>query len=187
MLIQEFCRATGLGRDTVRFYVKRGLLTPAVGAGPKGGVPSNRYQVFDAALVERARLIRAAQGLGFTLREIAALAAAYERGGLTPRAKAEVLRAHLAALDARAERLDALRGYLAAKLRWVEAGQRGAPPPVPPAVARDGAPPSELAGLTGAHATDAGTDLAAGAPTARAARRTGVPARVGRHVARGTG
>ncbi len=132
MLIQEFCRATGLGRDTVRFYVKRGLLTPTVGSAPKGGatngVPGNRYQVFDAAQVERARLIRAAQELGFTLAEIAALAAAYERGALSAARKAEVLRAHLAALDARAARLDALRGYLRAKLRWVEAGEQGAPP-----------------------------------------------------------
>jgi DNA-binding transcriptional MerR regulator len=133
MLIQEFCRATGLGRDTVRFYVKRGLLTPAVGSAPKGGVPSNRYQVFDAAHVERARLIRAAQGLGFTLAEIAALAAEYERGALTATQRAEVLRAHLAALDARATHLDALRGYLRAKLRWVETGAHGAPPPFTPA------------------------------------------------------
>ncbi len=145
MLIQEFCRATGLGRDTVRFYVKRGLLTPTVGSAPKGGAasrtPGNRYQVFDAAQVERARLVRAAQGLGFTLAEIAALAAAYERGALSAARKADVLRAHLAALDARAARLDALRGYLGAKLRWVEAGEQGAPPSFTPP-ADGGAPPA---------------------------------------------
>ncbi len=152
MLIQEFCRVTGLGRDTVRFYVKRGLLTPAIGALPGGsqggsgrGVPSNRYQVFDAAQVERARLIREAQALGFTLAEIAALAAAYERGALTAARKAEVLRAHLAALDARAARLDALRKYLGAKLRWVEAGERGAPPSFASRVPAGG---SDAAGTT---------------------------------------
>jgi DNA-binding transcriptional MerR regulator len=141
MLIQEFCRTTGLGRDTVRFYVKRGLLTPAVGSAPRGSqgssaraVPSNRYQVFDAAQVERARLIREAQALGFTLAEIAALAASYERGALTAARKAEVLRAHLAALDARAARLDALRAHLGAKLRWVEGGERGAAPSFAPRV-----------------------------------------------------
>ncbi len=32
MLIQEFCRATGLTRDTVRFYVRQGLLAPTIGA-----------------------------------------------------------------------------------------------------------------------------------------------------------
>jgi DNA-binding transcriptional MerR regulator len=135
MLIQEFCRATGLSRDTVRFYVRRGLLAPAIGAPARAstaadpsGRPSNRYRVFDAAQVERARLIRAAQTLGFTLREIAALAAAYEKGRLTAARKAEVLRAQLAELDARATRLATLRRYLGQKLAWVEAGEVGTPP-----------------------------------------------------------
>jgi MerR family transcriptional regulator, copper efflux regulator len=35
MLISEFARAAGLSRDTVRFYVRRGLLAPL--AGNKGG------------------------------------------------------------------------------------------------------------------------------------------------------
>lgn len=123
MLIREFCRATGLGRDTVRYYVKRGLLTPAVGAGG-----SNRYQRFDDAQVERARLIRTAQGLGFTLRQIAALGEQYERGALAAPERARVLREHLAELDARAEGLRGMREYLAAKLTWVEGGETGPPP-----------------------------------------------------------
>jgi DNA-binding transcriptional MerR regulator len=180
MLIQEFCRATGLGRDTVRFYVKRGLLTPAVGAvrggspgGPVPGVPSNRYQVFDAAQVERARLIREAQALGFTLAEIAALAAAYERGALTAARRAEVLRAHLAALDARAARLDVLRDYLGAKLRWVEAGERGAAPsfaPRPPAGSG-----SEAAGEPAGAAQDAPKRRVRSARAAAPSRRGSAP------------
>ena len=55
MLIKGFCEATGLSRDTVRFYVRRGLLSPAIGSGA-----GNRYQVFDAAQVERAKVIKAA-------------------------------------------------------------------------------------------------------------------------------
>lgn len=153
MLIQEFCEATGLSRDTVRFYVKRGLLTPTIGARSvdatpttrstsvpgRSQPPTNRYQVFDAAQVERARLIRAAQGLGFTLAEIADLASAYDAGGLTRAKKVAVLRAHLAALDERAMRLRAVRRYLNEKLQWVEAGERGAPPATP-ARLRDAAP-----------------------------------------------
>ena len=38
MLISEFARATGLSTDTVRFYVRRGLLKPL--AGSKGGSKS---------------------------------------------------------------------------------------------------------------------------------------------------
>ena len=128
MLIQQFCEATGLSRDTVRFYVKRGLLRPAIADG-------NRYQIFDTAQVDRARLIRAAQGLGFTLTEIADLATAYEAGALTRAKKQAILRAHLAALDERAARLREVRRYLAAKLRWVEAGERGVPPSAPRQVA----------------------------------------------------
>ena len=66
MLISEFARATELSRDTVRFYVRRGLLKPL--AGNKGG--SNPYQVFTHEHVQTARAIRMAQSLGFSLREI---------------------------------------------------------------------------------------------------------------------
>jgi MerR family copper efflux transcriptional regulator len=68
MLISEFARATGLTRDTVRFYVRRGLLTPATNA--KGG--RHPYQSFTAADVQAAKIIRSAQSLGMSLKEIAA-------------------------------------------------------------------------------------------------------------------
>ena len=61
MLISEFARAAGLSRDTVHFYVRRGLLTPL--AGNKGG--SNPYQVFTNEHVQMARTIRMAQSLAF--------------------------------------------------------------------------------------------------------------------------
>ena len=67
--VSAFARASGLSRDTVRFYVRRGLLTPL--AGNKCG--SNPYQVFTGEHVQMARTIRMAQSLGFSLREIAAL------------------------------------------------------------------------------------------------------------------
>ena len=53
MFISEFARAAGLPPDTVRFYVKRGLLRPEEGAGG-----SNPYQVFTKADLEMARLVR---------------------------------------------------------------------------------------------------------------------------------
>jgi DNA-binding transcriptional MerR regulator len=87
--------------------------------------------VFDDAQVERAQLIRAAQQLGFTLAEIADLAAAYETGGLSRQKKIALLRAHLRGLDERAERLRSVRRYLTAKVRWLEGGEKGAPPVTP--------------------------------------------------------
>lgn len=77
-------------------------------------------------------MIRSAQQLGFTLREIAALADSYERKGLTAARKVAILKTHLAALDARASELRRVRRYLAAKLAWLESGQIGAPPRLTP-------------------------------------------------------
>jgi DNA-binding transcriptional MerR regulator len=123
MLIGEFCRATGLGRDTVRFYIRRGLLKPERGHGP-----GNDYQVFSAGQVQRVRLIRAAQSLGFTLKEIAALAEAYERDDMTREARSALLRERVAALDEQAQRLNDMRAYLIAKIQWLEGGESGPAP-----------------------------------------------------------
>jgi DNA-binding transcriptional MerR regulator len=76
MLISKFARATGLTPDTIRFYVRRGLLKPLT--GNKGG--SNPYQVFTDEHVQMARTVRMGmvQSLGFSLREIAALNVGYQ-------------------------------------------------------------------------------------------------------------
>ena len=48
MLISEFARASGLTPDTIRFYIRRGLLKPETSR--KGG--SNPYQIFTAEHVQ---------------------------------------------------------------------------------------------------------------------------------------
>ena len=102
MLISEFACATGLSRDTVRFYVRRGLLAPL--AGNKGG--SNPYQVFTNEHVQMARTIRMAQSLGFSLREIAALNVEYQAKRITPSRGAEILRAQLVRLEEKAAHVE---------------------------------------------------------------------------------
>jgi DNA-binding transcriptional MerR regulator len=124
MLISEFARAAGLTPDTVRFYIRRGLLKPL--AGRKGG--SNPYQVFTKEHVEVARMIRMAQSLGFSLREIAALNVEYEAKRLTPSRAAEILRWQLGRLAEKAAHVEAMMRYLRAKLAWLEAGGKGAEP-----------------------------------------------------------
>ena len=124
MLISEFCRATGLSQDTVRFYVRKGLLTPATGR--KGG--SNPYQIFTAEDVANARIIRLAQGLGFSLREISALKAEYDGGGMTPARSAEIMQDQLSRLEEKAAELDTVMRYLRAKIGWIEAGSPGPEP-----------------------------------------------------------
>ncbi|MEJ1935686.1 MerR family transcriptional regulator [Nostoc sp. NIES-2111] len=123
MLIKEFCAATELPRDTVRFYVKRGLVKPSIGSRP-----GNRYQVFDAAQVERATLIKAAQRLGFSLRQIAELGNRYEASGAGSEAKKAVLRDQIARVSEQERELRKVRAYLSAKLAWLESGEIGEPP-----------------------------------------------------------
>ena len=68
MMISEFARASGLSVDTVRFYARQGLLHPETGL--KGG--SRPYQMFSQADLDTARVIRLAQALGLTLKQIKA-------------------------------------------------------------------------------------------------------------------
>jgi DNA-binding transcriptional MerR regulator len=97
VLISEFADAAGLSCDTVRFYVRRGLLRPL--AGNKGG--ANPYQVFTDEHVQMARTICMAQSLGFSLREIAALNVEYQAKRITPSRGAEILRGNSAGLRKR--------------------------------------------------------------------------------------
>ena len=124
MLISEFARAAGLSVDTVRFYVRRGLLRPEIGR--KGG--SNPYQIFREEHVDAARLIRMSQSLGFSLREIGTIAAEYYDGGITPERSREIMADQLARLEQKSAELDAMLSYIRAKLDWIDGGQAGDEP-----------------------------------------------------------
>jgi MerR family copper efflux transcriptional regulator len=117
MQIGEIAEATGLSRDTLRFYEKRGLLRARRSA--------NGYRDYPPEAVEWLRYLRLAQSLGFTLAEIEAdlpLLAA-------PDASAGQLRValerKLADIDQRIDGLQSLRGELARRL-----GQDMAPCPL---------------------------------------------------------
>lgn len=108
MQIGEIASATGISRDTLRFYEKRGLLNARRNA--------NGYRDYPPEAVDWLRYIRTAQQLGFSLKEIEAdlpLLAA-------PQASAEQLRAALQAkmaeIDQRIAGLTALRCELARRL-----------------------------------------------------------------------
>lgn len=66
--IGAFAKAAGVRTDTIRYYERDGLLPPP--ARTAAG-----YRLYDDSDLERVRFIRKAQGLGFTLSEIAALLA----------------------------------------------------------------------------------------------------------------
>lgn len=124
MLISEFARRAGLSVDTVRFYIRKGLLAPDTGI--KGG--SNPYQLFTSEHLEAARVIRMAQGLGFTLREIAALAAEHNAGYMTPARSLELMQVQLGKLEEKAAQLGAMIDYTRAKIAWMQGDLRDAPP-----------------------------------------------------------
>ena len=63
MRISELARAAGVGISTVRFYERRGLVTPTTRT--HGG-----YRHYDREALRRLKFIRRAQRLGFTLAEV---------------------------------------------------------------------------------------------------------------------
>jgi MerR family copper efflux transcriptional regulator len=108
MQVGEMANATGLSRDTLRFYEKRGLLHARRSA--------NGYRDYPPEAVEWLRYIRIAQSLGFTLIEIEA-----DLPLLTnPDASGKQLRAALARklqdIDHRISDLRTLRDDLARRL-----------------------------------------------------------------------
>jgi MerR family transcriptional regulator, copper efflux regulator len=125
MLISEFARVTGLTTDTVRFYIRRGLLKPETNG--KGG--RNPYQVFTAEHVRAARIIRMAQSLGMSLKEISAISDEYrEGGGISRERSIDIMSTQLERLEEKAAELDAMAAYLRAKLDWLKSGEQGPEP-----------------------------------------------------------
>lgn len=64
MKIGEIAKAAGVTTSRIRFYERKGIIPPA-DRGPNG------YRDYPPDLVALLRFIEQAQGLGFTLREIA--------------------------------------------------------------------------------------------------------------------
>lgn len=108
MQIGAIASATGLSRDTLRYYEKRGLL--------RARRNDNGYRDYPPEALDWLRYIRTAQTLGFTLKEIEAdlplLAAPAEAAPLLRAA----LERKLAALDQRIAGLGLLRAELARRL-----------------------------------------------------------------------
>lgn len=124
MQISEFSQRTGLSRDTVRFYVRLGLLKPKASA--KGG--SNPYQVFGDEDVQLAEVIRISQALGMSLKEIGALSQARREGRASDEKSIEVLSKQAALMAQRARQFESMADYLHAKVAWLRNGKATAQP-----------------------------------------------------------
>ena len=100
----QLTAATGVGRETLRYYERRGLLSP--------GRSSGGTREYPADAVRRLRTIRTAQRLGFSLAEIDRLLRS-PRGRSTGGAWHAAAHAKLAELDRRIIELTVVRGHLA--------------------------------------------------------------------------
>jgi MerR family copper efflux transcriptional regulator len=124
MLISEFARVTGLTRDTVRFYARLGLLRPQTNG--KGG--RHPYSVFTDKDIQAADVIRIAQSLGMSLKEIAAFNEERRKGQLTNERRVEIMSAQLVSLEAKATELEVMIGYVRAKIDWLTGSEQGPEP-----------------------------------------------------------
>lgn len=88
----ELARLTGVSRDTLRAYERRGLL-------PRQSRTESGYRRYGDAAVHRVRVIRAALSIGFSVAELSEIFAARDRG-LAP-----CRRVHALAID-KATRLE---------------------------------------------------------------------------------
>lgn len=109
MQIGELAEATGISRDTLRYYEKRGLLRARRG--------SNGYRDYPAEAADLLRYIRTAQALGFTLQQIEADLPLLAAPAVdSARALRAALQAKVAEIDRRIDGLQTLRGELLHRL-----------------------------------------------------------------------
>lgn len=84
MQIADLEAQTGLGRDAIRYYERRGLL---------GRIPrrENNYRDYPVSLVKEIKLLRSMQALGFSLEEIQEVLRGLRSGGIHCMAGARLL------------------------------------------------------------------------------------------------
>ena len=114
MKVAQLAHATGVSPDTVRYYARIGLLTPARD-------PTNGYKAFDGADLSRLKFIRHAQELGLTLKEVRAVLAEAEAGESPCPLVRDLVARHLDDLRAKIDALKSFETRLADALRlWDE-------------------------------------------------------------------
>ncbi|WP_188197654.1 MerR family transcriptional regulator [Nonomuraea sp. SYSU D8015] len=116
MKIGQVARQAGVSVDTVRFYERRGVL-PVAERRPSG------YRIFNAAAVERIRMAKSLQELGFTLDEVVDALTAHDQGGATCESERWRLEAVVERIDARIAELIGLRESAAETLECCRAGR----------------------------------------------------------------
>ena len=105
MKIGEIASEAGVSVDTVRFYERVGVL-------PAPARTASGYREYEPGTVERIRLTRELQAIGFTLNDAVDALAAHDAGGATCESERWRLEAVLDRVDAKLAELTALRGRI---------------------------------------------------------------------------
>jgi DNA-binding transcriptional MerR regulator len=116
MKIGEVAVGAEVSVDTVRFYERRGVL-PAPRRRPSG------YREYAPSTVERIRMARALQHLGFTLDEIIDALRAHDTGTATCESELWRMDAAIDRIDARIAELRQTRRALTATVKECRAGR----------------------------------------------------------------
>ncbi len=116
MKIGQVARHAGVSIDTVRFYERRGVL-PAAQRRPSG------YREFTESTVERIRMAKALQDMGFTLDEIIDALQTHDAGGATCDSERWRLETVVDRIDTKIADLQRARRHTKAILDDCQAGQ----------------------------------------------------------------
>jgi len=104
--VSALAKAAGLSVDTVRYYIRLGLL-------PEAGRTRGGHRFFDERAVERIQFIKGAQWFELSLEEIRELVEITDEGGCACHLTKSLLQQKIAAIDAQRDRLDEVRSELA--------------------------------------------------------------------------
>jgi len=105
MLIGEVEQRSGVPAKTIRYYEDVGVL------GSPARTPSG-YRVYDQAVLDRLRFIRAAQAVGLHLGEIREIVALRDRGETPCSHVAELIRKRAGEIDQQISELEQMRAEL---------------------------------------------------------------------------
>lgn len=124
MFVSEFSRLARLKPDTVRFYVKAGILRPE--RSLKGS--SNAYQVFSEGDLEAVEIAQVCQALGLSLNEIAAILDNLRANRTGAADIIAFMEKQRDSIDRKIDDLKILRRFVEEKADWLRSGGVGETP-----------------------------------------------------------
>lgn len=110
MLIGELAKKTGLTKDTIRFYEKRGLIE-----SQERQAGTRAYMDFSPEMLDRVAMITQGKSLGFTLSEMKHLIDTWGNMEMPIAEKLKIIDSKLEQIGEKMRRLEEVKLYLTAK------------------------------------------------------------------------